>query len=131
MGAGNPKLRIWATISAGGEPKTDADKMPRHAASDLLDEFICRIAIRFERNQNVAVRGTHRSGIIVRSVNPAVGNPKVIDYALQLVGGDDLPDHLLDLVHRASGFLDAGTGFHPDVHVESSGVNRREEILSK
>ena len=100
-----------------------------HAGTDRLDEFICRVVILVERNQNVAVRGTHRSGIIVGGVDAAIGNPKVIDNPLQLVGGDNLADHLFDLIHRASCFFDAGTGFHPNVHIESSGIDRGEEIL--
>jgi hypothetical protein len=82
-----------------------------------------------EQNQDVAVRGTHRSSIIVRHVDAAIGNPKVIDNPLQLVGGYNLADHLFDLIHRASSFFDAGTGFHPNVHIECSGINRGEEIL--
>ena len=111
------------------EPKTDSDKIVWHAAPDRLDEFIGRVVILVERNQNVAVRGTHRSSIIVRGVNAAIGNPEVIDNPLQLVGGNNLADHLFDLIHRASCFFDAGPGFHPDVHIESSGIDRREEIL--
>jgi hypothetical protein len=40
-----------------------------------------------------------------------------------------LADHLFDLIHGASRFFDAGTGFHPNVHIESSGIDRGEEIL--
>jgi hypothetical protein len=48
-----------------------------------------------------------------------------------LIGGDDLADHLFDLIDGTSGFFDALAGPHPDVHVECSGIDRREEILAE
>jgi hypothetical protein len=40
-----------------------------------------------------------------------------------------LANLLLDLIHRPRRLFDTSTGPHPDVHVELSGINRREEIL--
>src|SRR6202034_3407277 len=74
------------------EPNADSDKIVLHANSDRLDESVCRVVILVERNQNVAICGAHRSSIVVRGVDTAIGNPKVIDYSLQLVGGNNLPD---------------------------------------
>src|SRR5271166_5073129 len=128
-GGRQPKVKNLGNHIGRWEPNTNPEKIVLHAGTDRPDEFICRVVILVERNQNVAVRGTHRSGIIVRGVDAAIWNPKVVDNPLQLVGGDNLADHLFDLVHRASCFFDASTGFHPNVHIECSGIDRGEEIL--
>src|ERR1700722_4545416 len=76
-GGRQPKVKNLGHHIGGGGPKTDPHKIVRHAASDFLDEFISRVVTLVERNQNVAVRGTHRSSIIIRGVDAAVGNPEV------------------------------------------------------
>ena len=82
-----------------------------------------------EGHQDVAIRGAHGPRVVVRSVDAAVRQSKVIYDFAQLIGRNDLSNHLLDFVHCPGRFFNARAGCHADVHVETAGIHGREEIL--
>ena len=82
-----------------------------------------------EGHQDVAIRGAHGPRVVVRSVDAAVRQSKVIYDFAQLIGRNDLANHLLDFVRCPGRFFNARAGCHADVHVETAGIHGREEIL--
>ena len=82
-------------------------------------------------NEDIAVGGTGRSARVIREVNTAIRNPQVVDNTFKLVSRNDLPDYLLYLVGDSSRLLDASSCLHPYMHVETTGINRREEIFAE
>ena len=84
-----------------------------------------------ERYKDVAVRRADRAGVVVRGIDAAVGKSEIIDDLTQLIGRNDLSNHLLDLVYRSCRFLNPRAGLHAHVHVKTARVHRGKEILPR
>jgi hypothetical protein len=82
-------------------------------------------------DQDIAIGSAGRSARVIREVNTAVRNPQIIYDAFKLVSRNYLPDHLFNLVSDSSRLLDASSCLHPDVHIETAGIDRWEEIFLK
>ena len=82
-----------------------------------------------ERYKDVTVRRADRAGVVIRSIDAAVGQSQIVDDLTQLIGRNDLSNHLLDLVYGSGRFLNARAGLHAHVHVKTARVHRGKEIL--
>jgi hypothetical protein len=87
-----------------------------------------RPVLRLERDQDVAVGSRHERRVAEGQVDAASRQADVVEHGVDLVGRDDLPDHVLDVGEAARGFLQAGAVRRSDVQAELPCVDRREEV---
>ena len=98
IGAGEPKLRIWLTISAGRKENV----VPGNALGSCLAQAL-HIGVRgggpfVQGDQYVGVEDADRSGISVRNIDAADRQADVVDDARQPVRRNDRADLLFDLI---------------------------------
>ena len=115
IGAGEPKFRIWLTISAGRKEKVEPGKLCGSTSAQLLDIIGGGGMIFVQRDQDIAVLRAHAAGIEIGAVGAADRQADIVDDRAQLVGRDDLADAALDMVEQGRGFFDAGADRRADM----------------
>ena len=87
MGAGNPKFRIWPTMSAGKKAKVTPGNFFRKCQTKLMNVIVRRMVIGGQRHKNVGVRRANRRRIAVGEIDAAVRQANVVDDALDSACG--------------------------------------------
>ena len=105
--------------------KRRASSMPQ-----VVDVLRGRLVVLGERDQHVGVLRADRRRVAVRQIQAAVGQPDVVDDALDLRLRDDVADGRVDGVAQRRRLLDPRAGRRPQVQLELAAVDRREEILA-
>ena len=130
-GAGEPKLRIWVTMSAGRIGERRARKRLRQLLAQGFHIDGGRNLPLAQTDENVGVEDADRSGVAVGDVDAADRQADVVDDAGEPVRRNDRADLLLDLIGEEGRFLDAGPGRGAHVDLDRRRIDQRKEILAK
>ena len=128
-GCGQPEIQNLGDDVGGRKPNCDVRELLAHLQSNLSNKVVRRGMPFLQGDKDIAVRGADGAGVVVRGIDAAVGKAEIIDDLTQLISGNDLANHLLDLVDRACRLFDPRPGLHPHVHIETAGIDGGKEIL--
>ena len=92
IGAGEPKFRIWLTMSAGGNENVTPGKRLRQHFAQLLDVLGRRRVAFLERDLDVAVLRADDAGVVVGQVDARDRQADVVDHRLDLLRRNDFAD---------------------------------------
>ena len=87
------------------------------------------VLLLIQRNQYLAVARAQRGAVAERQIDPAVGDPDVIQYVVQLVGRHDPANGFFHFGERQLGLLDARALRRAHVHAQLAGVYIGKEIF--
>ncbi len=99
----------------------------RQLLAEHLQVFGGRAVRLLERHQDLAIGRSDRDTVAERQVD-GIRHPDVVDDHVDLVGGDDLADVVLDLLEVDLRLLDPRPRWSPDVEPKLPGIDGWEEV---
>ena len=86
---------------------------------------------RYQRHQDFCIRGADCPRIAVGKIDAAIRQPYIIQYRIDFVARNFLPDLLVNLINQSRGLLDSQPGAAAEMKTKLSSVNAREEISTQ
>src|ERR1700676_2611386 len=99
--------------------------------SQIGDQF-CGWSMPFsERNQDLAIHGSHRRGIAQGNIYAAVGESHVVEHDIDLIAPDRTADLGFNLGKVLLRLFDTGSGRCPHMQSHLTGIDLREEVAAQ
>jgi hypothetical protein len=128
-GGGKPEVQdLRSNVGRLEEARHVRELLVDHCP-DLPDVIGSRTMLSLlERGQDVAVT-TAQSGAVAESqVNATRWQANIVEYGVQFIGGNDLPDFSLDSSEKDFLFLNSRPDRRPNVQTDETGVHRGEKV---
>ena len=88
------------------------------------------MAFAFERNQNLAIAAADGRTVAEGEIEPAVGDPDVVDDRIDLAGRNDTADFIFDVSEDYFRLFDARTGGRAGVQAKLTRIDSRKEVAA-
>ena len=118
IGAGEPKLRICETMSAGRNENVTPGKSVGQRVSQLAHVPFSRRMVLVQRNEHIRILGADRARIAVSRIDAGDRLADVGDHACELFRRNDLTDCGFDVLSQRGHALDPKAGLRADVKLD-------------
>ena len=81
--------------------------------------------------EHIGICRPNRATIVVGHVDAAIGEPNVVNNVVQLAGGDNVADGVLDKITQTRRLLNTGACWRADMHKNLTGIDGGKKVLSE
>ena len=118
-------------MSAGKNAKVGACELLGQQGAKLFDEIGRGRMALLQGYQYVGIFGPNCASIVVGHVDPAIGEPDVVDDVVDLFCRDNFADGVLDEITKTGRLLNTGACRGADVHKNLTGIDGWEKVLAE
>ena len=130
-GGGRAEVQDLADDVGGQEGEGRTGEVPGQLFAQRLDETGGRAVAFLQRDQDIAVLRADAAGVGIGAVDAADRQADIVDDGVELVGGNDPADAVLDMVEQRRRLLDPGADGRADVEADLPRIDRGEEIAAQ